>query len=424
MGREVSGMCMPQPTCSAEIVYMAALTVPLKDESGRRCAPDEFLIFKGHPCEDFGAGEQAAIKWTFAESPASGGCKFEWPRASCGILPKRLKSRLTPGLPSSCLQEPAKPRCSDDISYMITANRELQVSFESAEGVQMVEFRGRRCGYDLIEWHSWRSVSRRDAPWHSFQLGCGQVSIHQQLPTSCVYVLEPAIFEIYMDNVKWIHKYFDNGEMTVSDSDGVPQFAGASIMWQTDGTYLALQAKWNDKKTHMVFRRLSDDGSNFQLKSSQMLLTARGTLPTWWSFKFPYQQQKDFPQVFNADKLVGCSLAFDRHGSCYKIRFMRDIFLTSNASAECAREPWDMGRRWKYVSSGFGVQVYQGAGDCLPLAAHKEIHLEVVDTKGLPHIAFTVTESLCRTSIRIVADTRPFLEGCKNVYKEAWEKGI
>ena len=138
-------------------------------------------------------------------------CNTSFPRYSARCKwnlsegePWRLFSEVSPGPPMECSIEAARPRCDSEIRYSITS---LQASsFSCRQGVghmplefpQRVEFRGRVCGYDLIQWESVKiplepesvcEIDRQGSP-------CGGIPHGEHLPHGCLHLAEPAVFEM------------------------------------------------------------------------------------------------------------------------------------------------------------------------------------------------------------------------------------
>ena len=76
-----------------------------------------------------------------------------------------------------------------------------------------------------------------------------------------------------------------------------------------------------------------------------------GSLPAWWTSRFPHYQVK---KKFDLDRIDGCMETLYLNGTCFGIHFGVDIWATS-ASSESDCFNWDpanpTGTRHVYVSS-------------------------------------------------------------------------
>ena len=137
--------------------------------------------------------------------------------------------------------------------------------------------------------------------------------------------------------------------------------------------------------------------------------------PLWWSYNF--QKDATSPGSFNADKLLRHKVVFGSLGVCYSAELGRE-FLAVPAQGDCASQNFasNMGTRYMYLSSAFGIQSYRSERSCFPLAAFEELQLEVVDvTTAKGDDNFTVSISPCRTYVRFVVDAEPRQSHCQNM---------
>eukprot|EP00439_Symbiodinium_sp_Y106_P034123 s1136_g4.t1 len=110
-------------------------------------------------------------------------------------------------------------------------------------------------------------------------------------------------------------------------------------------------------------------------------------------------------------------VVFGSLGVCYSAELGRE-FLAVPAQGDCASQNFasNMGTRYMYLSSAFGIQSYRSERSCFPLAAFEELQLEVVDvTTAKGDDSFTVSISPCRTYVRFVVDAEPRQSHCQNM---------
>ena len=167
-GDTPTGACIAKPLCSEdddEITVTLRLVAPLTDADGVTCQKDQVLMFKGKTCglvEDGGG----YIAWISARAIGQPRCKFKL-RSSCrrpGLRPVRMRpeafNQALPGLkdtlPSSCAraQQPTI-RCSFPILFKAWDRHTFTTDLcHTFSGRKLLEFQGRPCGYDLIQWES------------------------------------------------------------------------------------------------------------------------------------------------------------------------------------------------------------------------------------------------------------------------------
>ncbi|CAE7890580.1 unnamed protein product, partial [Symbiodinium microadriaticum] len=403
-----TGKCLPLPMCSEDI-YMVGALKEISSDSDNRCKTGQSMLAHGFVCDKM-AG---FIQWDLAESlPHTANCKSLQLNSSCGGLLQNLD------LPNMCRKSAAKPNCAPRIEYTVTTKiGGYSCNEKPQEDRQLVTFVGQQCGYDLIKW---ASMSTSKGCVHNFSLACGSTPPGEELPNSCTYAAEPAVFNarssLSKDGATSMFKMFSSGKFAVSTGALASRHAQVprpvpKMTWHSDGTYLSLQYRSGDQRIRQGYKVAGLDGSQFNGSAGQQLLAA-WHLPVWWTSRF--QPQLDMPSSsFDADKLSGCRLAFEDHWYNYS--------FTGTYGQELWGRYHSYWTRYTYVSSAAGFQTYRSKMPCLPVAAFFEILLMVanVETQGAAE-HYSAQQSSCRILIRVVLNAESKVASCKNVYEEAF----
>ncbi|CAE7695748.1 N [Symbiodinium sp. CCMP2456] len=423
-GAVASGTCVPAPLCSSSIAFVTHLKADLdpSSTSSTSCKAGQAVLARGHSDIEFG---RQAITWTLAEPIPQNSCHM--PSSAVQMLEN------TWSFPVGCSTTPARPRCSSDIVYPITVVNDSRHSCSncSLDGYALAEFRGRRCGYDLIQWDFFTVSPGSSASCDCFlHLECGQPPT-DELPRSCSHFSEPAVLEFMEDTVTWMYMLFDNGVASLSSLDSGLDWGGnaewqakdaaatatssPSDAWYFDGECLSVRRA--PPFSDWIIRLVINDGSVFN-STKDGLVRVAGVPPPWWSYNF--QKDATLPGSFNADKLLGHKVVFSSLGVCYSAELGKE-FLTVPAQGDCASQVFasHAGTRYMYLSSAFGIQTYRSERSCFPLAAFEELQLEVVDvTTAKGDDNFTVSISPCRTYVRFVVDAEPRQSHCRSIGKD------
>ena len=167
-----TGSCIAKPLCSEvddEITATLRLAAPLTDVDGVTCQKDQFLLFKGKTCGGLVEDGGGYIAWISATAVGQPRCKFKL-ASSCrrpGLRPVRLRpeafNQALPGLkgtlPKSCARARQPTiRCSFPVLFKAWDRHRFTTDLcDTSSGRiirKLLEFQGRPCGYDLIQWES------------------------------------------------------------------------------------------------------------------------------------------------------------------------------------------------------------------------------------------------------------------------------
>ena len=217
-GPQAFGACRPLPVCSESIWYATVLQANATDPSGNACEAGQSVVFRGSACSD------NRILWRFAEASPPAKCRWEWTGVDsmCGAPTERAEFVL----PNRCLTEAALPRCSEEIVY--PATMDFSSSLGCMDGMEhpLVQFRGKQCGYDLIQWEAmvvaseWQTTRQTSQPCASdMSLPCGETPASEQLPNACFHAAEPALFELNASSSRVV-KLLNNGEGSFPSEGG------------------------------------------------------------------------------------------------------------------------------------------------------------------------------------------------------------
>lgn len=462
-GTQVEGECLPLPKCSDHVVQVTWLRHALQDEEGRTCEANQKLVFHGHACKN------GLIQWTLLQSSPPGRCQWagaEEDESACGQRSptKALLSAISTPLPMECSPQSALPRCDAMFEYIITSRRASQYMCDgfvaAADSIQLVEFRGRQCGYDLIQWETaiilgaenmedrlpkGPSCDMKKPSQERFQ--CGEIPFDENLPHGCLHMREPAVFTLAKATQQekttqglvtwWTHsetvKLFDTGMSAMGSSlTAEPSSVRwcTDNPWLTDGKYLLFEvlqdiedAEDHDHYPYFDFfgQRLEGDheGSNFYHYSGKFSLLPLTLLPPWWVSRF---QEAVEPRSFQLDGMVGCRTHAYQSGVCYQFWIGHQVHIFKGKESHC-RDDMDAthGQRYKYSFSQFGIQTYTNSGkSCFPLARHDEIKVEFANVQGVGSRATVVVmETECRKNLRLVVDAA-HLPCKKSTFVDAW----
>ena len=100
------------------------------------------------------------------------------------------------------------PRCEAELNHAITSSEASRYACgEASDGLtqslQLVQFQGRQCGYDLIRWER-ASILGPDSDVaqaceikkQNLSLQCGETPDGEHLPGRCLPMREPAVFRL------------------------------------------------------------------------------------------------------------------------------------------------------------------------------------------------------------------------------------
>ncbi|CAE7224327.1 FP2 [Symbiodinium necroappetens] len=346
------------------------------------------------------------------------------PPAKCKVVPDPEHFSLS----SWCAATPGQPQCSPRIVYTVTSHNASHYACDGCKTPEhaLTEFRGSRCGYDLIKWESFTiKPGSPDACTCNLSSSCSEVPA-DELPRACIQAAEPAVLSLSIgreDEERFLI-FHDTGELLATSSKGSAAdveddaLGAMSAEWLSDGENLLIKSPlgthlWQGEGAGLQFA--------YEAKNSDELpgrLRANTVLPEWWKAKF--KQEAALPGSFNTDKLAGCEFIFKSKGSCYSARLGQGVWVLP-APGDCVFQ--DVAKAngsiaYKYMSSAFGLQTYRSDVTCYPTAAFEEILVQVVDV-GMPTADFdyTVARSPCRTTIRYMTDARLKLSECRSFFK-------
>eukprot|EP00439_Symbiodinium_sp_Y106_P082658 s585_g22.t1 len=401
-------MCVPQPLCrSGEAFQVTRLTKGLVDSLNNTCEAGQAMLVHGHT--ELARGSiskwvKFSLRWTSAEAV---------PPAKCKVKPDPEHFSLT----SWCATTPGQPLCSSQIVYTVTSRNTSLYACDGCKAPEhaLTEFRGSRCGYDLIRWESLTvSAGSQNACTCNLSLNCSELPA-EELPRACIHFAEPAVLS-YGDakkDDKAFLIFYDTGELLATSSADAEDRLGAIFAhstWLSDGQNLLVK----DQKQKGGLWRGHAAGSYFRTAAGW--LQARMVLPEWWKVKFA--QEAALPGSFNTDKLAGCEFLFKSNNWCYSARLGQAVWVAP-AQGDCQ----DVAKAkssiaYKYRSSAFGMQTYRSDVTCYPTAAFEEILVQVVDV-GMPteEFDYMVASSPCRTMIRYMTDASSKLSGCRSFFK-------
>ncbi|CAE7941628.1 FP2 [Symbiodinium sp. KB8] len=327
-------------------------------------------------------------------------------------------------LPRWCAATPGQPLCSSQILYTVTSRNASHYACDSCKTPEhaLTEFRGGRCGYDLIQWESFTiNPGSPDACTCKLSLSCSEVPA-DELPRACIQAAEPAVLSYGRagEDEQAVLIFHETGELLATSREGAAEddelgAASADLTWLSDGENLLIKSPlgtqlWRGDRAGLHFFYEGNRGIS--------RLRASTVLPEWWKVKF--KQEAALPGSFNTDKLVGCEFIFESKGSCYSARLGQGVWV-SPAQGDCVFQDAAKANgsiAYKYMSSAFGLQTYRSDVTCYPTAAFEEIRVEVVDV-GMPaeDFNYTVASSPCRTTIRYMTDAIPKLSECRSLFK-------
>ena len=208
------GVCNPLPLCSAEIVHETILSADFQDSQNITCRQGQHLLARGINCDAMGA-----IQWISAEATQPSTCRWSGGeiQAGCGgSVPHQLN------LPLQCIEQPALPACATTILSTVTSRKASRYSCGSGTlslDDQEVYFRGRRCGYDLIQWEAAVVSQLVSSCTYNFSTGCGEAPPGEpQLPRMCLQRSEPAVFKLVTRAARATVKLFDDGSFSLEPS--------------------------------------------------------------------------------------------------------------------------------------------------------------------------------------------------------------
>ncbi|CAE7375717.1 NOTCH2 [Symbiodinium sp. CCMP2456] len=416
-GPNVTGLCAPRPLCRPgnSVYYITRLTAGLVDADNNTCRAGQAMLVRGNTEGVLG---RYKLLWTSAHALPPAKCKLEW----LGLEAKNPDPKHF-SLTSNCATTPGQPRCSSRIVYSATIRNTSYCACDASEASEhtLAEFRGSRCGYDLIKWESLTiSPGSPDACTCNLSLPCSELP-SEELPRACIHFAEPAVLSVSdldddddedddVDAEEYFYIFYETGELLIASADLGTFDDQYDYRWISDGKNLLIRIPGGARLWH---GRAA--GSRFSDRIETLL--ARTVLPEWWKVKF---QQDAALGSFNTDKLAGCEFSFKSKDLCYSARLGQGVWV-SPAQGDCVFEDVAKANNsidHKYMSSTFGIQTYRSNVPCYPTATFEEILVQAVDV-GLPvkDFNYTVASSPCRTTIRYMVDAGSKLSECHSLMK-------
>jgi len=380
------------------------------------------MLVHGHTERTYDA--KLRLRWTFAEALPPAKCKVEWRDSQTTEVNNPDPEHFS--LTSWCSAMPGQPLCSSHIVYTVTTRNTSQYACDSCKTSEhaLTEFRGSRCGYDLIKWESLTiSPGSPNACECTLSLSCSELP-SEELPRACIHSAEPAI--LFEDDGGYL-LFYETGEVSqaISSADDVDQAdelgaVSADWRWLCDGKDLYIVTaegidRWSGAAADSLFVYSGDDFDDEDFAT----LEARTVLPPWWKVKF--QQGVALPGSFNTDTLSGCGLSFQWGNLCYHTHFGFSVKVAP-AQGDCAFQhvtAADSHTFYEYKSSAFGVQTYRSFVTCYPTAAFEEIRVQVEDVvMPAGRVEAEVGGFDCRRTIRYRLDAASYLSRCESALKQ------
>ena len=224
-GPTFSGTCVPRPLCRlGDSLHVTRLTKGLLDTNNNTCQAGQTMLVHGHT---EWVGTKALLRWTSANALPPAKCKVDWPEARHAVQlnnpdPKHFS------LPSSCATTPGLPLCSSQIVYRVTIRNTSQYACNACKTSEhaLTEFRGSRCGYDLIRWESLTiSPGSPDACTCNLSLSCSELP-SEELPRACIHSAEPAVLSLARSvgeddagkDVVGLYIFYETGDLLLTPS--------------------------------------------------------------------------------------------------------------------------------------------------------------------------------------------------------------
>ena len=208
----VSGMCTPRPLCGSEqeeVLHVTRLVADLIDDSYNTCRAGQAMLVHGRTERIFDANLR--LRWTFAEALPPAKCKVGWRDSKHTGVNNPDPEHFS--LTSWCSAMPGQPLCSSHIVYTVTTRNTSQYACDSCRTSEhaLTEFRGSRCGYDLIKWESFTiNPGSPNACECTLSLSCSELP-SEELPRACIHFAEPAIlFDDYGNYLL----FYETGEVS------------------------------------------------------------------------------------------------------------------------------------------------------------------------------------------------------------------
>ena len=151
----------------------------------------------------------------------------------------QLFSSVAPAPPLECSIQVALPRCDLQFQYAITSHKASSYACRGEVGnmspappqaPQALQFRGRLCSYDLIQWEKvsiWKHSGENQSlaleacelkGSHDAPLSCGEIPHGEHLPHGCLHLQEPAVFTLQHSDFSYSMKLFESGMSIVRHS--------------------------------------------------------------------------------------------------------------------------------------------------------------------------------------------------------------
>mmetsp|Transcript_20920 Transcript_20920/g.49669 ORF Transcript_20920/g.49669 Transcript_20920/m.49669 type:complete len:233 (+) Transcript_20920:1-699(+) len=182
------------------------------------------------------------MRWTSADA---------LPPAKCKVVPDPEHFSLS----SWCAATPGQPLCSPQIVYTVTSRNASHYACDGCKTPEhaLTEFRGRRCGYDLIQWESFTiNPGSPDACTCNLSLSCSEVPA-DELPRACILAAQPAALSLGYagKDADGFVMFHQTGELVQASTTGDDDWLGAistDVTWLSDGENLLIK---NPRETQL-----------------------------------------------------------------------------------------------------------------------------------------------------------------------------
>eukprot|EP00434_Breviolum_minutum_P043483 symbB.v1.2.038766.t1/scaffold5842.1/size23188/2 len=335
--------------------------------------------------------------------------------------------------------EAAQYNCPDAPSNESSAERRATLGTKQGmpQKGSVLQFTGRQCGLDLILWESVDVLSSFPPCRVNLALRCGETPHGEHLPRSCKNIGMPATFiasqkgdganavptEDEASKQRYLMKFFENGEYSVEGLESDVSSSSKIIKWRTDvgwkrsNTQLLINLYWSDNSFVQMLLAAPKDGSKFDALVGRTVtaVIAVTALPLWWTFKFQQDEMlRGHGTAFNTDSLDECEMSYFWNGTCFEIKVGSHVQILSAPDGYCPKHHTkkEAGDKYHFRASTYGTQMYRSLHSCLPFAAHREFHFEIVDVRSQNAFFLSsgssVAESKCRTALRLAVDIQNF----------------
>ncbi|CAJ1376926.1 unnamed protein product [Effrenium voratum] len=434
--RETSafGTCVLAPACSQDVVFM--MIPELADKNRSRFAQRQ--LFAGFRC----AGT-TKLKWSAAPVPSLS--------PAAGVHCDNLDHSSTPlpsFLPKHCVKVQADNlRCAPYMRYA-TTTKEANITCNHGRlgDVFHLEFQGRICGYDRIQWDvvAVRSMSLSGSGvdvlcQRNLSVGCGTAP-HPGVPTVCYWYSQDAVFRSQSQKVDlrlasdgW---FYLEGEGIPAEMQQRTEHVVKS--WHYSGEYFLLVWSFHTSMLAPITMALRVDRTDTELELStfdDVTFRMTAPCPQWLSNAYQAQQQSMDPAIFAVEALFGCNFSSSIGSTRYNITIGQVINVAVADSHLCIKhspgcmtgtEYWFRSSGPSESLSGIGIQRYRSKhrdAQC-HVAAFSEMSLEVWHLSGQDKPDCAAMSLPCRHLLRCTVDVGKFLQICGTDYRDLWHHHI